>query len=120
MNKKETKAAQEIFEEFQDKNLTIHDVKKAEKKASNLKDKMRDFKLLLKMIEDAWNGNFSISKKDLAIIGGAILYVISPIDVIPDFIPFIGWIDDIAVVGWAVSSLSNVISEYKTKMGIVD
>ena len=36
------------------------------------------------------------------IAGLAILYIISPIDFIPDFIPIVGWIDDIvaAVVGF--------------------
>jgi uncharacterized membrane protein YkvA (DUF1232 family) len=27
----------------------------------------------------------------------ALLYIISPIDLIPDFIPIIGWIDDLIV-----------------------
>ncbi len=35
-----------------------------------------------------------------AAIGLALIfiYVISPIDIIPDFIPFSGWVDDIAIV----------------------
>jgi hypothetical protein len=35
------------------------------------------------------------------IAGLAILYIISPIDLMPDFIPIVGWIDDIvaAIVG---------------------
>ena len=31
----------------------------------------------------------------------AMLYVISPLDLIPDFIPFIGWLDDLGVLVWA-------------------
>lgn len=31
------------------------------------------------------------------------LYVISPIDLIPDFIPLLGWIDDVVLVSVAVS-----------------
>ena len=31
----------------------------------------------------------------------AILYVISPLDLIPDFIPVIGWLDDLGVLVWA-------------------
>jgi uncharacterized membrane protein YkvA (DUF1232 family) len=50
---------------------------------------------------------------DMAIIVGAILYVVSPIDAIPDFLPIIGWIDDIAIVGLAMNKLSNLIAEYK-------
>lgn len=35
------------------------------------------------------------------------LYVISPVDLIPDAIPVVGWIDDILI---AVSSISTVIN----------
>ena len=31
----------------------------------------------------------------------AIIYVISPLDLIPDFIPVIGWLDDLGVLVWA-------------------
>lgn len=31
-----------------------------------------------------------------------ILYVLSPIDLIPDWIPFAGWMDDLAVVTFAI------------------
>ena len=38
---------------------------------------------------------------------GALIYVISPIDLIPDIIPFIGFIDDIFVIGAIFHSLVN-------------
>ncbi len=31
----------------------------------------------------------------------ALLYVLSPLDLIPDWIPFVGWLDDIGVLAWA-------------------
>lgn len=31
-----------------------------------------------------------------------LLYVLSPIDLIPDWIPFVGWMDDLAVVTFAI------------------
>jgi len=31
-------------------------------------------------------------------LAGIFIYIISPIDVIPDFVPFAGWLDDIIIV----------------------
>jgi len=44
-------------------------------------------------------GEINISKHWNWIIGLlAILYIASPIDFIPDFIPIVGWIDDLFVL----------------------
>jgi uncharacterized membrane protein YkvA (DUF1232 family) len=31
----------------------------------------------------------------------ALLYILSPLDLVPDWIPFVGWLDDIGVLAWA-------------------
>ena len=48
-----------------------------------------------------------VSSADKAILAGTIIYVISPIDVIPDFIPFIGQIDDSYLVAVSILRLLN-------------
>ena len=40
--------------------------------------------------------------KKLTIIVGAIIYVVTPVDLLPDFIPA-GFVDDLSILGWAVS-----------------
>jgi hypothetical protein len=47
-----------------------------------------------------------ILRRILPILAG-LLYVISPVDVIPDFLPGLGWVDDVLVVGallWYLTS----------------
>jgi uncharacterized membrane protein YkvA (DUF1232 family) len=39
--------------------------------------------------------------KRIIIVLLAFIYVISPLDLIPDFIPVIGWLDDLGVLAWA-------------------
>lgn len=39
--------------------------------------------------------------KRVIIVVLAMLYVISPLDLIPDFIPVMGWLDDLGVLAWA-------------------
>ncbi len=44
---------------------------------------------------------------DKALVGGAILYIVSPIDLIPDFIPFFGEVDDLFILVLALQHLVN-------------
>ncbi len=46
-----------------------------------------------------------VSKVDKAIVVGAALYFIMPLDLVPDFIPFFGEVDDLMVILVAVRRL---------------
>ncbi len=59
-------------------------------------------KLLLNLLRDP-----RVSSADKAIVAGTIIYVISPIDVIPDFIPFIGLVDDSYLISIAILRMLN-------------
>lgn len=41
----------------------------------------------------------------LAVMGA--LYGVSPVDIVPDFIPFAGWMDDVVVVGGSILHLGQ-------------
>jgi uncharacterized membrane protein YkvA (DUF1232 family) len=69
-----------------------------------------DVKLLYSMITDE---DYQVDKKTYAIIAGAIAYVVLPTDIIPDFIPGIGFVDDAFVVGMVIKSLKDEIENYK-------
>lgn len=109
MNDKE----KSYFESFKRDNISDEEMKEAVKKSGNLKDKAKDFLLLIDMVKDYFKGEFDISKVDLAIIIGCIIYVVSPIDAAPDFIPFVGWLDDGAVVAFVLASVSSIVTDYK-------
>ena len=48
-----------------------------------------------------------VSRADKAILAGIVMYVIVPIDVIPDFIPFIGQVDDSYLLAISILRLLN-------------
>jgi uncharacterized membrane protein YkvA (DUF1232 family) len=76
----------------------------------SMKRKMKEYllfipnfmRLLFDLLRDS-----RISSADKAIVAGTILYVISPIDVIPDFVPFIGLVDDSYLIAISVLRLLN-------------
>ncbi|MBE9111392.1 DUF1232 domain-containing protein [Nodosilinea sp. LEGE 07298] len=41
--------------------------------------------------------------------GATLLYLLSPIDISPDFIPIIGWIDDAAVASIFIAAMSQIM-----------
>jgi uncharacterized membrane protein YkvA (DUF1232 family) len=49
------------------------------------------------------------------IIIGSLVYLFSPLDIAPDFIPIIGQLDDITIVGLLIAELSQVAAEYLQK-----
>lgn len=51
--------------------------------------------------------------KSLLSIIGAILYFLNPLDLIPDFIPGIGLLDDITVLAWAYKSLGADVARFE-------
>jgi uncharacterized membrane protein YkvA (DUF1232 family) len=79
-------------------------------KRRTMKTRMKDYLLfipnLLKLLIDLLRDS-RISSADKAIVAGTILYVISPIDVIPDFIPFIGLVDDSYLIAISILRLLN-------------
>ncbi len=110
------KKAHALFEAFQSHKLTSSDIDQAENKAEKLADKSNDFKLLVSMAKDTFAGRYKMDKWNLSVIVGTIVYVISPIDAIPDVIPVLGWLDDVTIVGYAINRLADEMNKYKEQM----
>ena len=74
----------------------------------------QDFKLLFPLIKDYWKGTYrDISAKSIVIFVVALAYIISPIDLIPDYIIGLGQIDDAAILGLALYFLEKDLLKYK-------
>jgi uncharacterized membrane protein YkvA (DUF1232 family) len=57
-----------------------------------------------------WYKNTLDNPKYRWILAGAtLLYLLSPIDIAPDFIPIIGWIDDAVVASMFIAAMSQIM-----------
>jgi uncharacterized membrane protein YkvA (DUF1232 family) len=80
------------------------------KKTPGIKTLIANVKLLYAMLRDS---SFTISWSAKAIIVAGFLYFISPIDIIPDFIPLLGYVDDAFVISAALNAVTGEIDRYK-------
>jgi uncharacterized membrane protein YkvA (DUF1232 family) len=74
---------------------------------------VRDFELLLKMVLAHRTKRFVIANESIVIATCATIYVISPLDIIPNVIPFVGWVDDVTVIAYTTRTLKLEITRFK-------
>ncbi len=74
----------------------------------------RDLKLLLPLVRDYWKGRYrDVSGKSLIVLALTLAYIISPIDLIPDYILGFGQIDDAVILGLALNFLEKDLMKYR-------
>lgn len=106
------------------KTVTEDDLKKVLKKRDEIEEKFKsngplgrfvaDLKLLFSIIQDYVKGEYrEIPFWSIAAIVAALLYVLSPIDLIPDLIPVFGYVDDALVVAACLAMVEQDLHNYK-------
>jgi len=74
-----------------------------------------DLPLLVRLLRAWKHGTYpGLSIRTLAILATGILYVLSPVDLVPDFIPGIGVLDDVAVLGLVLHALAQDLAAFRT------
>lgn len=79
-----------------------------------------EIKLYFRMLSDVFTCKYTKMPMGSLVAGlGSLLYVISPVDLIPDFIPVLGILEDIVVLGLCMKFARYDIQEYKRTMKII-
>ena len=75
---------------------------------------LQDGRLLLGLVQDVRRGRYTqVPVWTLSAAGFALLYVLNPMDVIPDALPLLGVLDDAAVVSACLALLEQDLYDYR-------
>ena len=73
-----------------------------------------DLPVLLRLARAWASGDYRrVPLKSIVMIVAAVLYFLNPLDLIPDFIPVIGYLDDAAVVGYVLRTLQKELDLFR-------
>lgn len=78
-------------------------------------DQVKDFmKTFIRLVKAYSNGSYrAVSNKSLLIGVGVLIYLVTPIDIIPDFIPVLGMLDDISLMAWFIDAFEKEITNFR-------
>ncbi len=99
---------------------TVHDhfeetLGDARRRSGFLRRLLDDARMLYTMLRDP-TYRFDWATRAKVIFG--LLYFVSPIDLIPDFVPGVGFIDDAVVLTLVVRSLGEAVKRYRQSRGM--
>ena len=87
---------------------------KINKAYPTLKKVLENVRELYALFKDSVKGDYKLHTANIAMIGGGLLYFILPADLIPDFIPLVGYLDDLAVLTTIMNSLKGELNTYRS------
>lgn len=89
------------------------EINKKISKAPSLKKFAELGKLMFGMLQDFRKGDYTkIPWFSIASIGVALLYVLNPMDMLPDFIPGVGYVDDFLILTIVLRFVETDLHEY--------
>jgi len=81
--------------------------------SKKLKKYYEDVKLFFRMLKDYFDGKCDLPVMTVIAIGVALIYILNPFDVVPDFIPVAGYVDDALVLSFCLFLIEEDIENYK-------
>jgi uncharacterized membrane protein YkvA (DUF1232 family) len=87
---------------------------KARKAEGKLKGTRRDLELLIRLVRAWASGKYKdVSLTSIVVVIAAVVYFVNPFDAIPDFLPLLGYSDDLSVVGFAILRVRRELDKFR-------
>lgn len=116
LKKMTRKAVTVVKDKDQLNEVSIESLKKGAlyKGKKGMSDMWVDVKTFSRLVQEVRKGEYNdISKKAVVMIVGGLLYFISPIDAVPDFLAGVGLLDDVAVIGFIAGQLKQELEKFR-------
>ncbi|MEH7442924.1 YkvA family protein [Bacillus sp. JJ1122] len=113
--KKFEKKAKEYVKRPEKTDVLIKDAtKKADDKKGSLTEIWDNLQLLFELVSAWRNGEYKkIPTASIVTIIASIIYFVSPIDLMPDFLVGLGIVDDAAVIGFVLKQITADLEKFK-------
>ncbi|WP_042463241.1 YkvA family protein [Neobacillus dielmonensis] len=113
--KYESKASEYMNDKEKANGLLKQAIHKANDKKSKLSEVWDKLQLLFEVFRAWIKGEYKeIPTRSIIMIIAGILYFVSPVDLVPDFIAGLGLVDDAAVIGFVLKSISKDLEKFKS------
>ena len=110
------KAYQKAEKLSKDRNALQQLIDKASDKAGSYKNRLKEVwtevQIFFRMLKAWVNGEHKLELKTGISIIAAIVYFVNPFDVIPDFIPGLGLVDDITIITFVINRFEKEIERF--------
>lgn len=70
---------------------------------------------IIKLFFNWFGKNLRNSKYRWLLILGSLFYLVTPIDISPDFLPVLGWLDDGVVMTLLLSEFTDLVMDYRNR-----
>ncbi|MCD8119733.1 MAG: DUF1232 domain-containing protein [Lachnospiraceae bacterium] len=109
-----TKDAEELLQDEDKMERFLQRLERKLKKVPAIGDKLSNVPVLISLIRSYIRKEYDrVPYLSLISIVAALLYFLSPVDLIPDFVPGIGYIDDAFIITTVCAMMQDDVDEYK-------
>jgi uncharacterized membrane protein YkvA (DUF1232 family) len=108
-------AADSLIKEQEKVKLVLNKaLEKARQKKSQVREFFGDIEDLIMLIRSYFKGEYTrIPWRFIIFAFAAVIYFLNPLDLIPDIIPAMGFMDDATVIALIVNAMKEEIDEYR-------